>query len=134
MNLQSIQFAIHSKLLRLRALDRIVTSANFAVAMKLAEEDPTPFLDNPDALEAWMDRVLKKDLDDLSIGSLRTKASKLKIPFYTSFNKPNLILKIIEAQRARKAQEALNGLCPENNGHSAEHSDVVRCELSPSTG
>lgn len=132
MNLQEIQYVVHNKLLRLRALDRIVTSANFAVAMKLAEEDVTPFLDNPDALEAWMDRVLKKDLDDLSIGSLRTKASKLKIPFYTSFNKPNLILRIIEAQRARKAQEATNGLCTENVGHNSVSSHDIGCQISPS--
>lgn len=127
MNLPEIRQSIHNKLLRLRALDRLVMSSTFAVALTMAKDDPP--LDNPDALELWIDRTLKKDLDDLSIGSLRMKASKLKITFYTSYNKPDLILKIIEAQNARKAQEVSNGVPSENGGHNAPNTDGVGCSL-----
>jgi hypothetical protein len=63
--------------------------------------------ESPEQVEGWMNKVLLKELDDMSVRELRIRAARLQIPFYTTFGKSALILKIIEVQEenARKAQQ-----------------------------
>lgn len=98
----------------------------------MAKDEPP--LDNPEALEAWVERTLEKDLDDLSMGQLRVRASKLKIAFYTSYNKADLILKILEIQHARKAQATPAGMSPQNSRHDLVCASEVRREVLSSAG
>lgn len=131
MDLLTIQATIHNRLLKLRALDRLVFSKQFGAALAMAKDEPP--LDNPDALELWIEKTLQKDLDDLSMGQLRVRASKLKIPFYTSYNKADLILKILEVQNARKAQTTPVGVPSENGRHDLVCASEVGREVLSST-
>lgn len=130
MNLQEIRTTVHNRLNRLRALDRIVMSKQFEAALAKSTTDPP--IDDPYALEAWIDSILRKELDDMSMGQLRVRASKLRIPFYTSFTKPNLILKIIEVQDARKAPPSVEGMLLQEVGRDSESPSECRRNISDS--
>lgn len=111
MDLPKIKDYIHEKLLRLRALDRLVTSRRFEAALKLdpdSEELRIAFSrESPSLVENWMNKVLIKELDDMSVRELRVRAARLHITFYTTYDKSALILKILEVQEnARKAEQA----------------------------
>jgi len=102
----SIKDRVHSKLLRLRALHRIVNSPAFDAAYKLdpnsAALEAALAEDSPEAVEFWINEVLERALEDLSLSELRKKAAALQIAYYASLTKATLILRILDA---RKAQE-----------------------------
>lgn len=112
MSLMSVRDGVHTRYLKLRALDRIVHSTRFAAAFRLCKEDDTKVdnlieAGNADGVEAWVNGILEKELEDLSMRELRTRAHKLGIPYYTTFRKDALILKILEVQSdARKTEQA----------------------------
>lgn len=125
MNLLSIRDNVHGRLNKLRALDRLVNSNRFAAAYKLVDQEDYELqmlLTNADvdALEAWIDERLVRELDDMSAREIRNRASKLGIPFYTTYNKSALILKIIEVQTdARKTEQTpVDVPASQNGSHS----------------
>lgn len=97
---------VHAKCLSFRALDRLVHSEAFEQAMKL---DPDNIwvqfaLINGDSeyIEAWIDRILTKDIGEMSLRELRSLASKLGIPNYTACSKDILLIRINNARAAQK--------------------------------
>ena len=136
MELPKIKGYIHDKLLRLRALDRLVMSRRFEAAFKL-DGQSTELLtalaqESPALVEGWMNKVLVRELDDMSVRELRVRATKLQIPFYTTYDKTALILKILEVQdNARKAEQAALDLpFPQADGSvegASEHGREVPC-------
>lgn len=111
MALSKLRDVIHERLNRIRALDRLVTSKRFEAAFRLDSESSDLLgalaHESPDGVEAWMNKVLVKELDDMSVRELRVRATRLQIPFYTTYTKTALILKILEVQEdARKAEQA----------------------------
>jgi hypothetical protein len=109
MTLTDVVEKVHTKCLSFRSLDRIVTSEAFAEALRL---DPNNIwvqfaLINGDAesIENWIDATLQKDIGEMSLRELRTLASKLGIPCYTSYNKDTLLIKIAQVNYDRRTQE-----------------------------
>lgn len=136
MNLQSIRNNVRNRLNKMRALDRIVSSGRFAAALSLGSEDEIAELvkeGNAEALDAWVNSKLIKELDDMSMRELRLRASTLSIAFYTTYRKDALIKKIIEVQNARQTQQTSVDVSAEEVGHDTESFRELIGTLSDAT-
>lgn len=109
MTLSEVVDKIHKKCLDFRSLDRIVNSEAFAEALRL---DPNNIWvqfalinGNSEAIQSWIDETLKKDIGEMSLRELRTLASQLRIPCYTSYNKDTLLIKIAQVNYDRRVEE-----------------------------
>lgn len=98
---------VHVRCLNFRALDRLVHSEAFEQALK---KDPDNIWvqfalinGNVEWIEAWIDKILAKELGEMSLRELRSEASKLGIANYTAFSKDLLLMKVNNARRAKEA-------------------------------
>jgi hypothetical protein len=102
----AVRKEVHAKCLSFRALDRLVQSDTFEQAIKLDPDNVwvqfALINGDVDWIEAWIERVLTKDIGEMSLRELRTLASKLGIPNYTSCSKDILLIRINNARAAQK--------------------------------
>jgi hypothetical protein len=106
-----VRMEVHNRCLNFRALDRLVKTEAFEQAMKL---DPNNIWvqfalinGNVEQVEVWIDKVLTKDIGEMSLRELRQLASKLGVP-YTSVTKDILLIRIQNARRSQKDAIAMS--------------------------
>lgn len=104
----AIKSKVKDKALDFRNLERLVHSDDFALA--LSRDPGNVFIDfaissgNVNEVKAWIERTITREVGEMSMRQLRARAAKLEIPRYSMYDKDELIVKIIQAQDARKAQ------------------------------
>lgn len=87
----------HSKALRIRAIDRMLSGELFDEAWRNATPQARDFLsgllavDNETGVRDWIRRHTKCDLRDMSFRKLRSLASLHNVPQYSIMNKDALV-------------------------------------------
>ena len=121
---------VHVRCLNFRALDRLVHSEAFEQALK---KDPDNIWvqfsllnGNVEWIEAWIDKVLAKELGEMSLRELRAEASRLGIANYTAFSKDLLLMKV---NNARRAKEAASRMPDQQVGSFSQDSDAGRVQV-----
>ena len=106
-----IKTYVHNRTLNFRALDRLVNSPEFDEALRLdsnnAEVCHAIVEGNIRFIERWIDSTLTRELGELSIRKLRLRASELKIPYYTSLTRTELIQIILKATNDKRVKETI---------------------------
>lgn len=119
-----IQLTVRGKLNELRALDRIVNSTEFLQCLRLDPNNGS--LDiaimnvDLEAVRDWMDTVIRRDLCEMSIRSLRILASQLGVKNYTGLPKDELLILLVQAKHElRQAKDDVGGMSCSTNGTQA---------------
>jgi hypothetical protein len=101
---------VSNKVKDFRNLENLMQTANFDAAWKA---DPDNIWvrfaiinGNVEEVRAWIKETLTQEVGEMSLRQLRLRAGQLGIVRVTIYTKDELIVKIIQAQDARKAQNA----------------------------
>ena len=125
-------------MLAMRSIDRIVNTHQFAEAFKI-DKDHTDLNDaiqhcNAEWVHDWIDETLTKEIGELSMRDLRTKAAQYRILRYTSLSKDQLIVALTQAiHHARETQKAAFAVPSVEERSGASSHDEHGREVSPAT-
>ena len=93
--LTQMRAQVRYRLLKLRSLEYLVRSYRFEQVWKLIPNVEKLIEDcDLNALRRLIHEELKKDLEDRSVGELRTLASQLGVPYFSKMHKDALIINI----------------------------------------
>jgi capsid portal protein len=115
--LAELKLHVHGQCLAIRTLDRILQTPEFRDALSI--DGITEVLEhinkiNVEAVQDWINTVLKKEVGELSIRELRETAKNLLIPYYTSKTKDELIFLIRQEKErlsnAGRSEKASGGM------------------------
>jgi predicted lipase len=105
---------IQIKINKLRALHRLMESTEFIQCVSLEAAETGKFTNfriihainegDFDTVKTWVHDKLCSEIGDLSIRKLRSVASKLNITRYTSYNRDELIVAIVNEKERRNAE------------------------------
>ena len=108
LNLSAIRAEVHNKYLAYRNWNRTINTNDFDDALKIGKlEDVIEAINkcDNDAVLRWIRDTMTKEFGDKSIRQLRNIAFLLKIPYYTSKTKSELV-SIIQQERDRLLKNA----------------------------